>query len=63
MFSALVLLRQGHASQPVAGRPGDGPLDEWVKTVRRPVVLTFSFVQPVLWILFFGFPFSSLTSG
>jgi len=29
----------------------------WLKTVRRPVVLTFSFVQPIMWILFFGFLF------
>ena len=29
----------------------------WVKTLRRPVVLSFSFVQPVMWMLFFGFLF------
>ena len=29
----------------------------WVKTFRRPVVLTFSFVQPLMWMLFFGFLF------
>jgi ABC-2 type transport system permease protein len=29
----------------------------WLKTARRPVALTFSFVQPVMWLLFFGFLF------
>jgi ABC-2 type transport system permease protein len=29
----------------------------WLKTLRRPVVLTFSFVQPLMWMLFFGFLF------
>src|SRR5262245_49183720 len=29
----------------------------WLKTLRRPVILTFSFVQPLLWMLFFGFLF------
>lgn len=29
----------------------------WVKTLRRPVVLSFSFVQPLMWMLFFGFLF------
>jgi ABC transporter DrrB family efflux protein len=29
----------------------------WLKTVRRPVALTFSFVQPIVWLLFFGFLF------
>ncbi|MFT5049247.1 MAG: ABC-2 type transport system permease protein [Chlamydiales bacterium] len=29
----------------------------WVKTFRRPVLLTFSFVQPLMWMLFFGFLF------
>ena len=29
----------------------------WIKTLRRPVVLTFSFVQPLMWMLFFGFLF------
>lgn len=30
----------------------------WTKTVRRPVVLTFSFVQPLVWMTFFGFLFA-----
>ena len=29
----------------------------WLKTARRPVVLAFSFVQPIMWLLFFGFLF------
>jgi ABC-2 type transport system permease protein len=32
-------------------------LRTWRKTFRRPVVLTFSFVQPLMWMLFFGFLF------
>lgn len=32
-------------------------LRTWRKTLRRPVVLTFSFVQPLVWMLFFGFLF------
>ncbi len=30
----------------------------WLKTLRRPVVLTFSFVQPLMWMTFFGFLFA-----
>jgi ABC-2 type transport system permease protein len=29
----------------------------WIKTLRRPVALTFSLAQPLLWMLFFGFLF------
>ncbi len=29
----------------------------WLKTLRRPVALTFSLVQPLMWMLFFGFLF------
>jgi ABC-2 type transport system permease protein len=29
----------------------------WLKTARRPVTLVFSFLQPVIWMLFFGFLF------
>lgn len=29
----------------------------WLKTARRPVILLFSFVQPIIWMLFFGFLF------
>jgi ABC-2 type transport system permease protein len=29
----------------------------WKKTVRRPVLLTFSLAQPLLWLLLFGFLF------
>ena len=32
-------------------------LRTWLKTLRRPVVLTFSFAQPLIWMLFFGFLF------
>jgi ABC-2 type transport system permease protein len=35
----------------------------WLKTARRPVVLTFSFVQPIMWILFFGFLFHRFDVG
>lgn len=29
----------------------------WIKTARRPVLLTFSFAQPLMWMGFFGFLF------
>ncbi len=29
----------------------------WRKTLRRPVVLAFSFAQPLMWMIFFGFLF------
>ncbi len=29
----------------------------WLKTLRRPVLLSFSLVQPLLWLLLFGFLF------
>ncbi|MBW3570887.1 MAG: ABC transporter permease [Gemmatimonadetes bacterium] len=29
----------------------------WLKTLRRPVPLTFSFIQPLFWMLIFGFLF------
>lgn len=29
----------------------------WAKTLRRPVTLTFSLVQPLMWMTFFGFLF------
>lgn len=32
-------------------------LRTWRKTIRRPVVLSFSFIQPLIWMLFFGFLF------
>ena len=32
-------------------------LRTWRKTLRRPVALSFSFVQPLMWMLFFGFLF------
>jgi ABC-2 type transport system permease protein len=35
----------------------------WVKAVRRPVVLTFSFAQPIMWIVFFGFLFHRFDVG
>ncbi len=33
----------------------------WIKTLRRPVALTFSLVQPLMWMLFFGFLFHRYT--
>jgi ABC-2 type transport system permease protein len=38
-------------------------LRSWVKTLRRPVPLTFSFVQPLFWMLIFGFLFHRFTLG
>ncbi len=38
-------------------------LRSWLKTVRRPVPLTFSFVQPLFWMLIFGFLFHRFTLG
>ncbi|HYJ78730.1 MAG TPA: ABC transporter permease [Longimicrobiaceae bacterium] len=35
----------------------------WLKTVRRPVPLTFSLVQPLLWMLVFGFLFHRFALG
>jgi ABC-type multidrug transport system permease subunit len=35
----------------------------WLKTARRPVVLTFSFAQPIMWLLFFGFLFHRFDVG
>jgi ABC-2 type transport system permease protein len=32
----------------------------WTKTFRRPVLLSFSFVQPLLWLLLFGFLFQGV---
>lgn len=32
-------------------------LRTWIKTARRPVLLTFSFAQPLMWMAFFGFLF------
>ncbi len=38
-------------------------LRDWLKTIRRPVPLTFSFVQPLFWMLIFGFLFHRFTLG
>jgi ABC-2 type transport system permease protein len=38
-------------------------LRSWLKTIRRPVPLSFSFVQPLLWMFIFGFLFSRFTLG
>ena len=38
-------------------------LRTWRKTMRRPVVLTFSFLQPLIWILLFGFLFNRYDVG
>lgn len=35
----------------------------WVKSLRRPVPLAFSFVQPLWWMLIFGFLFHRFTLG
>jgi len=35
----------------------------WVKTLRRPVTLTFSLVQPLVWMTFFGFLFHRYRVG
>jgi len=33
----------------------------WLKVLRRPVTLTFSFAQPLVWMAFFGFLFQRFT--
>ncbi|MBS1912319.1 MAG: ABC transporter permease [Bacteroidetes bacterium] len=38
-------------------------LRSWRKTLRRPVPLSFSFVQPLFWMLIFGFLFHRFTLG
>jgi ABC-2 type transport system permease protein len=38
-------------------------LRTWQKTARRPATLAFSFLQPVMWILFFGFLFQRYNTG
>jgi ABC-2 type transport system permease protein len=38
-------------------------LRSWRKTLRRPVPLSFSFVQPLLWMLIFGFLFHRFELG
>jgi ABC-2 type transport system permease protein len=38
-------------------------LRTWKKTFRRPVVLVFSLVQPLMWMLFFGFLFHRYDLG
>lgn len=38
-------------------------LRTWLKTLRRPVPLTFSFVQPLIWMLIFGFLFQRFALG
>lgn len=35
----------------------------WMKALRRPVPLTFSFVQPLFWMLIFGFLFHRFALG
>jgi len=35
----------------------------WLRALRRPVPLTFSFVQPLFWMLIFGFLFQRFTLG
>ncbi|MDQ3927451.1 MAG: ABC transporter permease [Actinomycetota bacterium] len=38
-------------------------LRSWLKTIRRPVPLTFSLVQPLIWMLIFGFLFHRFALG
>ena len=38
-------------------------LRTWRKTARRPAPLAFSFLQPIMWILFFGFLFQRYDTG
>ena len=38
-------------------------LRSWLKTIRRPIPLTFSFVQPLIWMLIFGFLFHRFALG
>jgi ABC-2 type transport system permease protein len=38
-------------------------LRSWLKTIRRPVPLTFSFLQPLFWMLIFGFLFHRFALG
>lgn len=38
-------------------------LRTWRATARRPVTLTFSFVQPLFWVIFFGFLFQRYDLG
>lgn len=33
----------------------------WLRILRRPVTLTFSFAQPLIWMAFFGFLFQRFT--
>ncbi len=33
----------------------------WLKIIRRPVILVFSLVQPLMWMVFFGFLFHRYT--
>ncbi|MEM9456342.1 MAG: ABC transporter permease [Myxococcota bacterium] len=35
----------------------------WLGILRRPVTLTFSFVQPLVWMAFFGFLFQRFTNA
>ncbi len=50
------MIRQWEVAGQVARRT-------WVKTLRRPVVLTFSLVQPLIWLGFFGFLFQRFPLG
>jgi ABC-2 type transport system permease protein len=38
----------------------EAALRSWRKTLRRPVPLSFSFLQPMLWLLTFGFLFDRI---
>src|SRR5918998_5694422 len=41
----------------------EAALRSWLKSIRRPVPLTFSFVQPLFWMLIFGFLFHRFALG
>ena len=43
--------------EPSRGIVAQVALRTWVKTLRHPVTLVFSFFQPLMWMLFFGFLF------
>lgn len=45
------------------GIAGESARRSWLKTLRRPVPLTFSFAQPLMWMAFFGFLFHRFELG
>ncbi len=55
-FDCQALATNYHIVRQVAWR-------NWLKTIRRPVPLTFSFIQPLFWMLVFGFLFHRFELG